>query len=118
MIFEVHVETQLAPTLKPGHIVILDNLASDKSEKAQAILKERHARILFLPPYSPDLNPIEMAFAILKTHLRCIGARTTTPSGKPSATSVPSTPKGKGDEGCGRRLGNSRASPTSLDLRR
>jgi len=74
-IFETYVETQLAPTLKPGDIVILDNLASHKSDKAQAILKERRAWFLFLPLYSPDLNPIEMAFAKLKAHLRRIGAR-------------------------------------------
>jgi transposase len=75
-IFEVYVETQLAPMLKLGDVVILDNLASHKSEKARAILKERGAWFLFLPPYSPDLNPIEMAFAKLKAHLRRIGART------------------------------------------
>ena len=75
-IFEIYVETQLAPTLKPGDVVILDNLASHKSDKAQAILKEHGAWFLFLPPYSPDLNPIEMAFAKLKAHLRRIGART------------------------------------------
>ncbi len=75
-IFEVYVETQLAPTLRPGDVVILDNLSSHKSERAQAILKERGAWFLFLPPYSPDLNPIEMAFAKLKAHLRRIGART------------------------------------------
>jgi transposase len=75
-IFETWVETQLAPTLEPGDVVILDNLSSHKSEKAKAILKERGARFLFLPPYSPDLNPIEMAFAKLKEHLRRIGART------------------------------------------
>ena len=66
--FELYIETQLAPTLKPGDIVILDNLSSHKSQKAQAILKERGAWFLFLPPYSPDLNPIEMAFAKLKAH--------------------------------------------------
>jgi transposase len=75
-IFEAYVETQLAPTLKPGDMVILDNLSSHKSERAAAILKERGAWFLFLPPYSPDLNPIEMAFAKLKAHLRRIGART------------------------------------------
>lgn len=75
-IFETYVETQLAPTLQPGDVVILDNLSSHKSEKAAAILKERGAWFLFLPPYSPDLNPIEMAFAKLKAHLRRIGART------------------------------------------
>lgn len=75
-IFETWVETQLAPTLEPGDVVILDNLSSHKSEKAKAILKARGAWFLFLPPYSPDLNPIEMAFAKLKAHLRRIGART------------------------------------------
>lgn len=75
-IFETYVETQLAPTLQPGDVVILDNLSSHKSEKAKAILKKRGAWFLFLPPYSPDLNPIEMAFAKLKAHLRRIGART------------------------------------------
>lgn len=75
-IFETYVETQLAPTLSRGDVVILDNLSSHKSEKAKAILKERGAWFLFLPPYSPDLNPIEMAFAKLKAHLRRIKART------------------------------------------
>lgn len=75
-IFETYIETQLAPTLNPGDVVILDNLASHKSPKALACLKERGAWFLFLPPYSPDLNPIEMAFAKLKAHLRRIKART------------------------------------------
>jgi transposase len=75
-IFDTWIETQLAPTLQRGDIVILDNLPSHKSEKAKAILKERGASFLFLPPYSPDLNPIEMAFAKLKAHLRRIKART------------------------------------------
>ncbi len=76
VLFETYVETQLAPTLRPGDVVILDNLSCHKSEKAKAALKERGAWFLFLPPYSPDLNPIEMAFAKLKAHLRRIGART------------------------------------------
>jgi transposase len=75
-IFETYVETQLAPTLPRGDVVILDNLSSHKSEKARAILKERGAWFLFLPPYSPDLNPIELAFAKLKAHLRKAKART------------------------------------------
>ncbi|GAA0332278.1 hypothetical protein GCM10009087_48120 [Sphingomonas oligophenolica] len=75
MIFETYVETQLAPTLSAGDVVILDNLSSHKSEKAKAILKARGAWFLFLPPYSPDLNPIEMAFSKLKAHLRRIKAR-------------------------------------------
>jgi transposase len=74
--FETYVETQLAPTLEPGDVVILDNLSSHKSEKAKAILRQQGAWFLFLLPYSPDLNPIEMAFAKLKAHLRRIGAKT------------------------------------------
>jgi transposase len=75
-IFEIYVETQLAPTLEPGDVVILDNLPGHKSEKAAAFLRERGAWFLFLPPYSPDLNPIEMAFSKLKANLRRVGART------------------------------------------
>jgi transposase len=65
-----------APTLRPGDVVILDNLSSHKSEKAKAVLKQRGAWFLFLPPYSPDLNPIEMAFSKIKAHLRAAAART------------------------------------------
>ena len=74
--FKAWIETQLAPTLRKGDVVILDNLKVHKSAKAAAILRERGAWFLFLPRYSPDLNPIEMAFAKLKAHLRRIGART------------------------------------------
>ena len=69
-IFEAYVETQLAPTLKQGDVVILDNLAAHKSSRAEKAVRDRGAWFLFLPPYSPDLNPIEMAFAKLKAHLR------------------------------------------------
>lgn len=68
--FDTYVETQLAPTLQKGDVVILDNLAVHKSARAAACLKAKGAWFLFLPPYSPDLNPIEMAFAKLKAHLR------------------------------------------------
>lgn len=61
--FDTYVETQLAPTLHRGDIVILDNLAVHKSAKAAQCLSQRGAWFLFLPPYSPDLNPIEMAFS-------------------------------------------------------
>jgi hypothetical protein len=54
--FDTYVETQLAPTLEPGDVVILDNLAAHKSEKARTILRERGAWFLFLPPYSPDVS--------------------------------------------------------------
>jgi transposase len=62
-IFETYGDTQLAPTLKPGDIVISDNLAAHKSAAAEKAIRAKGAWLLFLPPYSPDLNPIEMAFA-------------------------------------------------------
>jgi transposase len=75
-IFETYVETQLAPTLSQGDVVILDNLPAHKSEKAAQCLKQRGAWFLFLPPYSPDLNPIEQVFSQIKAHLRKAEART------------------------------------------
>ncbi len=69
-IFDAYIETQLAPALKPGDVVIMDNLAAHKSPKAEAAIRAKGAWVLFLPPYSPDLNPIEMAFAKLKALLR------------------------------------------------
>jgi transposase len=75
VIFDTYIETQLAPQLVAGDVVILDNLAAHKSEKAEAILRAKGAWMLFLPPYSPDLNPIEMAFSKLKAHLRKTAAR-------------------------------------------
>jgi transposase len=74
--FNLYVETQLAPTLQRGDIVILDNLSVHKSARAAETLKARGAWFLFLPQYSPDLNPIEMAFSKLKAHLRAAAART------------------------------------------
>jgi transposase len=73
--FEAYVETQLAPTLSPGDVVILDNLASHKSPRAEQAIRDKGAWLLFLPPYSPDLNPIEMAFSKLKAHLRAKAVR-------------------------------------------
>ena len=74
--FDTYIETQLAPTLQPGDVVIADNLSSHKSSHAQSILKAQGSGLLFLPPYSPDLNPIEMAYSKLKAHLRRLKART------------------------------------------
>ena len=70
VIFRIYVERLLAPTLKPGDIVILDNLGSHKGSEARRIIEAQGARLLFLPPYSPDLNPIELAFSKLKASLR------------------------------------------------
>jgi transposase len=94
--FEVYIETQLAPTLRKGDVVIFDNLAVNKSEKAAQCLKQRSAWFLFLPPYSPDMNPIEQAFAKIKVHLRQarperstrFGTRSLTPAFSSSHRSV------------------------------
>ena len=75
-IFETWVETQLAPALSAGDVVILDNLSAHKSQRAEHAVRAKGAWLLFLPPYSPDLNPIEMAFSKLKAHLRKAAART------------------------------------------
>lgn len=75
-VFDAFVEQVLAPELKPGDVVILDNLSSHKSEKARKLIESRGARLEFLPPYSPDLNPIEMVFAKIKQLLRSLGCRT------------------------------------------
>ena len=74
--FDTYIETQLVPALDPGTVVILDNLSTHKSPRAAQALNERGCWFLFLPAYSPNLNPIEMAFSKLKAHLRRIGART------------------------------------------
>ena len=74
--FDTYIKTQLAPLLRPGDVVILDNLNVHKSPRAAQALRERGAWFLFLPKYSPDLNPIEMAFSKLKAHLRKAKART------------------------------------------
>ena len=74
--FEAYVAHELAPALKPGQIVIADNLSSHKAPHVQALLQAQGNRILFLPPTSPDLNPIEMAFSKLKTLIRKGAART------------------------------------------
>ncbi|WP_234710575.1 IS630 family transposase [Sinorhizobium arboris] len=68
--FTAWVEQCLAPTLNPGDIVILDNLGSHKGKPARNAIRDTGAHLFFLPPYSPDLNPIEMMFAKLKTLLR------------------------------------------------
>lgn len=73
--FLTYIETQLCPTLKQGDIVIADNLSSHKVAGIRELVEAKGARILYLPPYSPDLNPIEQVFAKLKTLLRKAMAR-------------------------------------------
>jgi len=64
--FRLYVEKVLAPTLAPGDVVVLDNLGSHKGKAARAAVRARGAHLIFLPPYSPDLNPIEQVFAKLE----------------------------------------------------
>ena len=74
--FKAYAEQVLAPSLKPGDIVVMDNLASHKVAGIREAIKAAGADLLYLPPYSPDLNPIEQAFAKLKADLRKASART------------------------------------------
>lgn len=68
--FEAYIRHVLAPTLRPGDIVIMDNLSSHKRPAARQLIEAAGAELRFLPPYSPDFNPIEMAFSKLKALLR------------------------------------------------
>jgi transposase len=68
--FQLYVERILAPALRPGDVVIMDNLGSHKGKAARAAIRARKAHLIFLPPYSPDLNPIEQVFAKLKHLMR------------------------------------------------
>ena len=74
--FETYVEHFLAPTLKRGQIVVMDNLQVHKMNRVRELIEDEGAEILFLPPYSPDFSPIEEAFSKVKGILRRIGART------------------------------------------
>jgi transposase len=74
--FRIYVEAVLVPTLRPGDIVILDNLSSHKSKAVRSAVRKAGAHLFFLPKYSPDLNPIEQVFAKLKHLLRKAAART------------------------------------------
>lgn len=73
--FLAYVEQILVPTLRPGDVVVLDNLMMHKQPEVQVAIERVGARIRFLPPYSPDFNPIEQVFAKLKTGLRAAAKR-------------------------------------------
>jgi transposase len=75
-VFEAYVEQVLAPTLRAGQVMVMDNFAVHKSARARELVEGQDCELLFLPPYSPDLNPIEEAFSKMKGLLRRIGART------------------------------------------
>lgn len=74
-VFEAYVEHFLAPALKPGQIVVMDNLGAHRPKRVRELIEERGCELIYLPPYSPDLNPIEQAFSKVKLILRKIGAR-------------------------------------------
>ena len=74
--FEAYVEHILGPTLRPGQVILLDNLSAHKSVRLRELLAARGCRLWYLPSYSPDFSPIELAFAKIKDELRRIGART------------------------------------------
>ncbi len=75
-VFEAYLERALAPSLCPGQVVVMDNLSSHKGSRVRELIETRGCELVYLPPYSPDLNPIEEAFAKLKALLRKAGSRT------------------------------------------
>jgi transposase len=75
-VFETYVEKALAPTLKAGQVVILDNLSAHKPARVRELIESRGCELIYLPAYSPDFNPIEEAFSKIKSIVRRAGART------------------------------------------
>jgi transposase len=75
-VFETYVEQILAPTLRTGQVVVMDNLTAHKGERIKELIESRGCELLYLPPYSPDFNPIEEAFAKIKSLIRKAEART------------------------------------------
>jgi transposase len=73
--FEVYIEHFLAPTLSEGQVVVMDNLGAHRPKRIREFIEARGAELVFLPAYSPDLNPIEQAFSKIKNILRKLGAR-------------------------------------------
>jgi transposase len=76
VIFEAYVEQVLTPSLRIGQVVVMDNLSAHKGEKVRELIEARGCELIYLPPYSPDLNPIEEAFSKIKSLLRKAAART------------------------------------------
>ena len=75
-VFNVYLDEVLAPTLRPGDVVVMDNLSAHKRPRVKRAIEATGAALLYLPPYSPDLNPIEMIWSKVKRLLRSIAART------------------------------------------
>jgi transposase len=76
VVFEAYLERALAPSLRPGQVVVMDNLSAHKGGRVREIIESRGCELLYLPPYSPDLNPIEEAFSKVKGLMRRAEART------------------------------------------
>lgn len=76
VLFETYVERLLAPALRPGQVVVMDNLGAHRPKRVRELIEERGCELLYLPSYSPDLNPIEEALSKIKHILRKIAART------------------------------------------
>jgi transposase len=74
-VFEAYVEQVLAPSLRAGQVVVMDNLGAHRPKKVRELIEGRGSELLYLPSYSPDYNPIEEAFAKIKQHLRRAAAR-------------------------------------------
>ena len=75
-VFETYVQRVLAPTLRPGQVVVMDNLTAHKGDRVKELIEEQGCELLYLPPYSPDFNPIEEAFSKIKGLVRKAEART------------------------------------------
>lgn len=76
LVFRAYVKEVLAPTLSEGEVVVMDNLSAHKVKGVRELIEARGARLIYLPPYSPDLNPIEKCWSKIKTYLRAAKART------------------------------------------
>jgi len=75
-VFEAFVQRVLVPTLRPGDVMVMDNLSSHKRQRTRELIEDAGAELWFLPPYSPDLNPIELIFSKVKRTLRSLAHRT------------------------------------------
>ena len=100
VVFETYVEQILAPSLRPGQIVILDNLSIHLGPRVKEAIEAKGCQLLFLPAYSPDFSPIEGAFSKLKAILRRVGARTRE---APQEAIIEALPKITAQDACGRR---------------
>ncbi len=76
VVFEAYVEQVLAPSLRSGQVVVMDNLSAHKGERVKEMIEQRGCQLIYLPSYSPDLNPIEEAFSKIKRLVRKAEART------------------------------------------